>query len=145
MPDWENHVDRIIREAMQSGAFENLPGEGKPLDLGDETTPEHLRMAYKILKDNDLAPDWILEGKELEVRLAGWYKALRSAARAYREGERDPLRRLSAESDWRLARRKLTEQARELNRAITRFNLKLPPGIGHRPLIAIEREFERMA
>jgi hypothetical protein len=40
--DWENHVDRLIREAMKTGAFDNLPGAGKPLNLDDELTPEHL-------------------------------------------------------------------------------------------------------
>jgi len=57
MLDWENHVDRLIREAMKTGAFDNLPGAGKLLNLDDELTPEHLRLAYKILKDNDLAPE----------------------------------------------------------------------------------------
>lgn len=30
---FENWIDRQIREAMERGAFDNLPGAGRPLDL----------------------------------------------------------------------------------------------------------------
>jgi hypothetical protein len=30
---WESLVDRIIQEAQASGAFDGLPGVGKPLEL----------------------------------------------------------------------------------------------------------------
>jgi hypothetical protein len=29
--DVETHVDRIIREAMEAGEFDSLPGEGTPI------------------------------------------------------------------------------------------------------------------
>ena len=29
--DFETNVDRIIREAMESGDFDDLPGTGKPI------------------------------------------------------------------------------------------------------------------
>ena len=32
---WESFVERQIREAQEAGAFDNLPGFGKPLDLDD--------------------------------------------------------------------------------------------------------------
>lgn len=32
---YETFVDRLIREARERGEFDNLPGAGKPLDLGD--------------------------------------------------------------------------------------------------------------
>jgi hypothetical protein len=46
-----------IREAMEQGAFENLPGAGKPLNLEEYfNTPEDLRMAFSILKNANCAP-----------------------------------------------------------------------------------------
>ena len=46
-----------IREAMEQGVFENLPGAGKPLDLEDYfNTPEEMRVAYSILKNANCAP-----------------------------------------------------------------------------------------
>ena len=46
-----------IREAMEQGMFENLPGAGKPLDLEEYfNTPEEMRVAYSILKNANCAP-----------------------------------------------------------------------------------------
>ena len=46
-----------IREAIAQGEFENLPGQGKPLNLEDYfSTPEDLRMAFSILKNANCAP-----------------------------------------------------------------------------------------
>ena len=46
-----------IREAMEQGVFENLPGAGKPLDLEEYfNTPEEMRVAYSILKNANCAP-----------------------------------------------------------------------------------------
>ena len=45
-----------IREAMEHGEFDNLPGSGKPLKFDDEHIPEELRAAYKVLKNNGILP-----------------------------------------------------------------------------------------
>ncbi len=60
-------LDRIaeekIREAMENGEFDNLPGKGKPLHLEDDRhIPSDLRLSYKILKNADCLPP------ELELR-----------------------------------------------------------------------------
>ncbi len=33
--DYLDAIDQIIQQAIQDGAFENLPGKGKPLNLDD--------------------------------------------------------------------------------------------------------------
>ena len=38
--DNESHIDRIIREAAERGAFDNLPGSGKPLPLRHMGDPD---------------------------------------------------------------------------------------------------------
>jgi hypothetical protein len=46
-------AEQKIREAMKEGAFDNLPGAGKPLVPEDLShIPEEMRMAYKILKNS---------------------------------------------------------------------------------------------
>jgi hypothetical protein len=62
-----NIIDKIaeerIREAIERGDFDDLPGKGKPLDLEDDShLPQDLRMAYKILKNANCLPP------ELELR-----------------------------------------------------------------------------
>jgi hypothetical protein len=50
-------VEERIREAQREGAFDNLPGKGKPLQLEDQSLiPEDLRMSYHILKNAHVLP-----------------------------------------------------------------------------------------
>lgn len=54
---FEKAVESIIKEAMERGEFDNLPGKGKPLDLTDYfNTPEEVRAAHSILKNAGMAP-----------------------------------------------------------------------------------------
>ena len=50
-------VEERIQNAQKEGAFDNLPGKGKPLPLDDDAcVPEDLRLAYKILKNSNCLP-----------------------------------------------------------------------------------------
>ena len=47
---WESLVERQIREAMDDGAFEDLPYRGEPLPLVDDTLAGEWAMAYTMLR-----------------------------------------------------------------------------------------------
>ncbi|HSH41934.1 MAG TPA: DnaJ family domain-containing protein [Arenicellales bacterium] len=50
-------AERRIEEAIEHGALDHLPGTGRPLDLDDDTmVPEHLRAAYRMLKNAGYLP-----------------------------------------------------------------------------------------
>lgn len=50
-------AEEKIREAQRTGAFDNLPGKGKPLQLEDMSwVPEDLRIGYLILKNAHVLP-----------------------------------------------------------------------------------------
>ena len=50
-------AENRIREAIEQGEFDNLPGAGKPVNLEDYfSTPEDLRMAHSILKNANCRP-----------------------------------------------------------------------------------------
>lgn len=56
-------AEKKIREAMDNGEFDDLPGKGKPLELEeDRHLPQDIRLAHKILKNADCLPP------ELELR-----------------------------------------------------------------------------
>ena len=57
-------AERRIVEAMEQGEFDDLPGKGRPLSLGDDDpmVPPELRMAYRMLKNAGFLPP------ELELR-----------------------------------------------------------------------------
>jgi len=45
-------VEAMIKEAMERGEFDNLPGKGKPVDLTEYfETPEEIRLAHSMLKN----------------------------------------------------------------------------------------------
>jgi hypothetical protein len=50
-------VEAIIQEAMARGEFENLSGQGKPIDLTEYfNMPEDIRVAQAMLKNADMVP-----------------------------------------------------------------------------------------
>ena len=60
-------AEEKIREAQRDGAFDNLPGAGKPLPKEDDSmVPASLRMGYKILKNAGYVPPEVQEQKEIK-------------------------------------------------------------------------------
>jgi hypothetical protein len=118
-------IDEQIQDAIRKGQFSNLPGSGKPLKLEDEShVPESLRMAHKILRDNDFVPDWIAQGKELdtarETLIADIHRAVRDNRRAVLES--------------------LRETVKKHNSAVLSYNLKVPQGVAHKKHLDFDGE-----
>jgi hypothetical protein len=83
--EFESWIDRQVREAMERGEFDNLPGAGRPLELDDD--PDWWIKA-KIKRENleVVLPDALSLRKEVATvqdRLAGVRTA--DAARAVLE------------------------------------------------------------
>lgn len=61
MPNTKNDskgIEASIQAAIERGDFENLKGEGKPLNLNEYfDTPEDLRLGYSILKNAGYVPE----------------------------------------------------------------------------------------
>lgn len=50
-------AEQRIRESRERGELDDLPGAGRPLDLDDDRhVPEHLRMAYRVLRNANCLP-----------------------------------------------------------------------------------------
>jgi hypothetical protein len=53
----ERIAEQRILEAQRNGAFDNLPGKGKPLELEDMSwVPDDLRIGYHMLKNANILP-----------------------------------------------------------------------------------------
>ncbi len=64
---WQNLVEERIETAMREGAFDDLPGKGRPLQLDDDSmVPEDLRMAYKVLRNSGYVPQEVADRKEIQ-------------------------------------------------------------------------------
>ena len=66
MLPFQKVIERRIQEAQENGAFDDLPGRGKPLSIEDDRhIPEDLRLAYKILRNADCLPPELELKKEI--------------------------------------------------------------------------------
>lgn len=77
-------AEKRIAEAVSRGDFDDLPGAGRPLELGDDSLiPEDLRLAYRILKNAGFVPpevEAINEIAELERMAMGNATAVKKLA-----------------------------------------------------------------
>jgi DnaJ family protein C protein 28 len=144
----ESSIEKQIREAIERGDFDHLPGTGKPLDLGENPyTPANWRMAYKILQDAGMAPDWIEQDKEIRRERRALDAWLRQQGH-WQRAKRDRLGTLAADKliqereHLSEAREKICieyrERATALNKLIDLYNLKAPRADLHRERIRIE-------
>lgn len=59
-------VEEKIRQAVEKGELDNLPGKGKPMVQDDLCgVPDDLRMGYKILKNAGAVPEEVQLKKEM--------------------------------------------------------------------------------
>lgn len=140
-------IDEILKDAIERGDFSNLPGEGKPFKLEDEShIPEHLRIAHRILRDNDLAPDWIMDGNEIVELTDRTLRDIRAAVRRYRRDLKAAALSMQpnincqkVEDAWALRLAELHEQSATVNKLVLTYNLKVPLGVQHKMMINLEQ------
>jgi hypothetical protein len=120
MDEFERPIDKIIREAREAGAFDNLPGKGKPLRFEDDSlVPEDQRMANRLLKNNGFTLDWIEISRELDRE---WEKIRAAVDKARAERAAGRLN----QSEWHAAAKQAGEKIRKLNLRIIGYNLRVP-------------------
>lgn len=128
---WESLVERQIREAMEAGAFEDLPHEGKRLPIEDDSAAGDWAMAHRMLRNAGMAPPWIESDKEVRKLLAELDALIERAPRT------SPMSRA----------RERTNHARLVdaaNRAIARVNAEAPTARQHRTPLDPAAEAERL-
>jgi hypothetical protein len=118
--EFERPIDKIIREARESGAFDDLPGKGKPIQWDDDSlVPEDQRMAHRLLKNNNFTLDWIQLGQEIEAQYEAARRRLERARVARAGGRLDA-------AGWKAEARLYIEQVQAINRRIIGYNLRVP-------------------
>jgi hypothetical protein len=115
----ETLVERQIREAMEEGAFDDLPHRGRPLPLEDDAAAGAWAMAHRMLKNAGAAPPWIESDKEVRALLARRDDRLAQASLV------SPLSRPRVRAEF-------ADLILALNRAIARVNAEAPTDRQHR-------------
>lgn len=135
-PGHPNLIDQIIAKAQADGLLDNLPGTGQPLKLDDDTmVPEDQRLGFRMLKSSGFAPPWIEARRDIDTerdQITSWLTDTR---------RRWPYQAPPARAALRvLYRRKLDD----LQRMITNFNLKAPPGVQHLEGLRMAEELAKL-
>jgi DnaJ homolog subfamily C member 28 len=149
-----NIADDRIEKAMERGEFNNLRGMGKPLQLEhDRMVPDEYRLAYRIMRDNNVEPEWIRLSKEVEERIESVRAKLRHVAQQYhavqkkyggKEGLEAVTARLAAMDSRDFALAEFRDEVVSLNKQIATLNLIVPVSHITRDLLDIQREITRV-
>jgi DnaJ family protein C protein 28 len=137
----ERGVEAIIQKAIREGAFENLPGKGKPMDLKENPfVDKEWQLAFRMLEQQGFALPWMDKRNEIESALKAARDSLARTwswrAHALEAGE-PPA---SVEAEWRRAEGRFRETVEKLNKLIDDYNLEIPAQVFYREKINLERE-----
>lgn len=144
MKHWESLIDQKIREAMERGEFDDLPGKGEPIDTSENPFEDpEMRLAHRMLRSAGFAPSWIEERKDIDSELEIARKEL-SRVWTVRQNALGTEHETAARTRWEKALAGFREQAAELNRRITAWNLKVPAVGFQRQLIDPEKEINEV-
>ena len=134
MDRYERLVDKLIRESMERGEFDDLAGAGEPIDLNENPfVPPDMRTVNRLMRNAGFAPAWIEERKDIDAAFVEAKAKLVRASEIYsREGD------LNKSPEWARAVREFRETVAELNRRIKFYNLKAPAVGFHRRVIDAE-------
>lgn len=126
--DLRNVIERIIDEAAAKGAFDNLPGKGKPLKLKKNPYAADRQLAYELLQNNDYTLPWIAKRNEVLDKMAGLRESLaRDWGRAQQRWQQaDPPGQAEQQVEWADRLRDYAAQIVALNQEIAQANLGIP-------------------
>ena len=124
----ESLTEKNIREAIEKGEFDNLPGKGQPLDLSENPFEDpDLRTVHRLLRNAGFAPAWIEERKDIEAQFELARTTLSRAWGLYAPDGKSP----NADA-WERNVTEFRAQVAELRRRVHIYNLKAPSNIFHK-------------
>jgi len=137
MPEIEEH----IRRAIEEGKFDNLSGQGKPLDLGDDSLADpEWRLAQHMLRSSGYSLPWIELRREIlaeaETARGTLKRAWEWRGAALSEGQ--PYERVQGE--WGRAVEAFRKHIESTNKKIFNYNLQAPSEIVQLLKLDAERE-----
>jgi hypothetical protein len=131
-PSREKLIDRQIREAMEGGAFDDLPFQGERIPIEDDSAAGDWALAHRMLKNARMAPPWIETDKEIRKLLDRRDAVMARAPRASAIGRpRDEA--------------ELRQIVADANAAISRLNAEAPTYRQHRRPLDLDVELAALA
>ncbi|MFQ5382350.1 MAG: DUF1992 domain-containing protein [Dehalococcoidia bacterium] len=135
-------VEQQILDAMRAGAFAELDGEGRPLDLSGDALADDAWLGHHLLENERLLPAWLQLGKEIEDRLT----TLRELEARHKALVGELRISASPAIRSRIAglRDRIEATARDIRQRQDQFNIDAPGRLSERPGLWVERLLERL-
>lgn len=134
----ESMAERMLREAIEAGEFDDLPGKGQPVDLRENPFEDpDLRVVHKLLREAGFAPAWIEERKDIDATFEAAGQTLTRAWKIYRPAGISPN-----DAAWERNVVEFREKVDELNRRLKLYNLKVPASVFQRSLFDADKVIE---
>jgi len=135
MNKFESLTEKRLREAIENGEFDDLPGKGEPIDLQENPFEDpELRTVHRLLRNAGFAPAWIEERKDIDAELvAAQTKLSRAWALFGDQGTRPST------AEWERSVKEFREQVLELQRRIRIYNLKAPAAVFQRKHVDFDK------
>jgi hypothetical protein len=137
-------IESRILEAMEQGAFDRLPGAGRPqrIDGYERHAAGDNWLGYHILSNARVLPPWLDLAREIEQDRRELDRIEACHARAVEEAARRPSR--ANRETVRAWREAYEAAARALRIKQDRFNIGAPGIRSERPGLWVERALERL-
>lgn len=134
----ESLTEKKLREAIENGEFDDLPGKGEPIDLRENPFEDpDLRVVHRLLRNAGFAPAWIEERKDIDAELAAAQRILSRSWELFGKGGK-----AESETEWERSMKEFREKAVELYQRVKIYNLKAPAAVFHRRQIDADKIIE---
>jgi DnaJ family protein C protein 28 len=134
----ESLTETRLREAIENGEFDDLPGKGEPIDLQENPFEDpDLRVVHRLLRNAGFAPAWLEERKDIDAELESAQTKVSRAWALFSEGGKSP-----SEAEWQRSVKEFRERVAELNHRVRIYNLKAPAAVFHRRHIDADKIIE---
>jgi len=134
----ESLTEKRLREAIENGEFDDLPGKGEPVDLKENPFEDpDLRVVHRLLRNAGFAPAWIEERKDIDAEFEAAHGQLSRAWALFRQGGT-----AASDPEWKRSVEEFREKIAELNQRIRIYNLKAPASVFHRRVIDADKVIE---
>ena len=136
----ESMAERQLREAIENGEFDDLPGKGEPIDLKENPFEDpDLRTVHRLLRNAGFAPAWIEERKDIDAQVEAARTKLSRAWALFGKGGKSP-----SDPDWDRNVKEFRDNIAELNQRTRIYNLKAPAAVFHRRHIDADQIIEKI-
>ena len=124
----ESLTEKRLREAIENGEFDDLPGKGEPIDLRENPFEDpDLRVVHRLLRNAGFAPAWIEERKDIDAEFEAARQKLSRAWALFGKDGKSP-----SDAEWDRSLGEFREKIVEVNQRTRIYNLKAPAAVFHR-------------